>query len=580
MKGFPLPPLPSIRKTFSETLLLNGLAVAVGILCGFVAVFFRYLIYFFQNLFFFQRFSLGETSPILHSLGPLVFLVPAIGGLLVGLLTCYLAFEAKGHGVPEVMEAVAFKGGVIRKRVVAVKSLASAVCIGSGGSVGREGPIVQIASATGSSLAQALHLPAAWRKILVGCGGASGIAATFNTPVAGVVFALEILLTEFKVRSFVPLVVSVVFATVVSRAFLGSQPAFLVPAYSFVSPWELILYMALGTLTGVAALLTIFLLYRTEDFFDGLKLPSYLKPASGGFLIGLIGLLYPQIFGIGYETVGMALVGNLPFTLLMVLALAKVLAFSLTLGSGGSGGIFSPSLFIGAMMGGAFGTWAHGAFPGVTATHGAYALVGMAALFSGTSGAPLTAILILFEMTRDYNIILPLMFACVISASVARSLYGETIYTEKLKRRGLRVRHDMEVDILNSLFVADYMRREVTTLPPQMPLREVPALVVSTGFQGFPVVDEKGDLVGILSHRDISRAVRNGELNLPVLRFATREVLVTYPRETLGAALDRIVRNGIGRLPVVDPEHPKKVIGILTRSDILDAYRRRFEEER
>jgi len=563
-----------IQRLLLQNLKLNLLAILIGVIGGFGALLFRWLIYWVNDLFFFQRLSLHFISPLGHQLGLLVILLPAAGGLLVGLITYYFAPETKGHGVPEVMEAMATRGGRIRPRVVLAKVLASGICLGSGGSAGREGPIVQIGSSAGSTLGQLLKLNSPDIKVLVGCGAAAGIAATFNAPLAGVVFAIELILLEFKTRSFVPLVISSTFATIISRIFLGAQPMIHVPAYEFQNPYELILYLFLGFFAALLGILEIKSLYGTEDLFDRLKLHPVFKPVLGGLILGAIGLFLPHVFGIGYGTVsnivnqhlghqGLGLLG-----FLLLLSLAKIAALSLTLGSGGSGGVFAPSLFIGAAFGGAFGILVNMAFPLITAPYPAYALVGMAAVFSATSRATLTSIIMLFEMTRDYNIILPLMFACVVADIVAWLLYPDTIYTKKLSRRGIRIAQELEVNVLKTRFASDVMTRKVETVTENMTLREVRNRILETGHQGFPLVDGEGKLVGIISGRDVMEAIKRDK-NLPAIAVAQRELIVAYPDETLDVVWERMGRHDIGRLPVVSRKDPKKLVGFLTKGDLI-----------
>jgi len=563
-----------IQHLLFQNLQLNLLAILVGVIGGFGAILFRWLIYFVNDLTFFHRLSLHFITPLGNHVGLWVILLPAAGGLLVGLITYYFAPETKGHGVPEVMEAMVTKGGRIRPRVVVAKVLASGICLGSGGSAGREGPIVQIGSSAGSTFGQFLKLDTSDIKVLVGCGAAAGIAATFNAPLAGVTFAVELILLEFKTHSFVPLVISSTFATIISRIFLGAQPMIHVPAYEFQSPYELILYLFLGLFAGLVGILEIKSLYGTEDLFDRIKLHPVLKPVLGGLILGVIGLFLPHIFGIGYETVsnivnqhlGMEGLGLLGF--LLLLSLAKVAALSLTLGSGGSGGVFAPSLFIGAAFGGAFGILVNMAFPGITAPYPAYALVGMAAVFSASSRATLTSIIMLFEMTRDYNIILPLMFACVVADIVAWLLYPNTIYTEKLSRRGLRIAQEMEVNVLKTRYVGEVMSRKVETIPQETPLHEVRDRILKTGHQGFPLVDGEGKLVGIITGRDVMGAIKKDK-NIPAITVARRELVVAYPDETLDVVWERMGQRDIGRLPVVARKDPQKLVGFLTKGDLI-----------
>src|SRR6056297_61259 len=498
-----------------KTLQLIFLSAVVGVVSAFIAIGFRYLLFFFQNLFFYQEISVTEVSPIDHDLGIWVIVVPAIGGLLVGLITKFVAGEAKGHGVPEVMESISLHGGKMRPRIVLFKALASAISIGSGGAVGREGPIIQVGSGAGSTIGQLLRLDKDQVKVLVGCGAAGGIAATFNTPVAGIIFALEIILLELKSRSFISLVISSFFATTVSRLFLGSHPAFEIPAYSFVSLYEIIFYLLLGILAGLTAILLIRLVYDTEHFFENkISIPPCSKPALGGLLVGVIGYFLPQVFGYGYGTISQLLNQEILLTTVLLLFVFKILAFVLTIGSGASGGIFSPSLFIGAALGAAFGWIINTPYPEITAPIGAYALVGMAAVFAAVSRATFTAIIIIFEMTLDYNIILPLMFSCVIADLIAWSFSPDTIYTKKLSLRGIRISQDMEANILDTLRVGEVMSLTYGVNQNQS-LHEVHRQFVEGNFNTTCVVDKDRYLKGMISLRDINR-VPPEERNHPV----------------------------------------------------------------
>ncbi|MEA1962183.1 MAG: chloride channel protein [Bacillota bacterium] len=350
------------------------LAFVVGVGTGFAAIGFQKLIKLFQVLFF-----SGGSTLLSGSMGRFyIILVPAIGGLLVGPIIYFFAREAKGHGVPEVMAAVAEKDGIMRPRLVLVKAFASAISIGSGGSVGREGPIVQISSAIGSAVGQAFKLTPNIMKTLVACGAAGGISATFNAPIGGVMFAQEIILGEFATSNFILIVISSVTSAVISRVFLGDYPAFMVQPYELVSSVEMLFYLVLGVLAGLFAVLYIKVLYRAEDAFDRITVvPEYFKPVIGGLMIGVIGLYFPQVFGVGYETVEDVLKNGLPWILVFTLLFVKLLATSITIGSGGSGGVFAPGLFMGSMLGGSFGYFVHTYFPMITAPAGAYALVGM-----------------------------------------------------------------------------------------------------------------------------------------------------------------------------------------------------------
>jgi CIC family chloride channel protein len=525
------------------------------------------LIFWIQNLALFGRLSLSESNPLEHNLNGWVVAVPAAGGLLVGLLTHYFASEARGHGVPEVMEAIAVRGGRLRARLLGVKSLASAITIGTGGSAGREGPIVQIGSSLGSTVSRLFSLPPYMTKILVACGASAGVAATFNTPIAGVLFSIELILLELKTRSFIPLVIASVFGTVVSRIFMGQYPAFIVPQYRFENTVELSFYLVLGVLAGVVAVTLIYVLYKTEDLFAGLPGPTYIRPVVGGLLLGSLALYFPQVLGVGYETVDAVLNESYAGPMLLALVGLKILAVSLTLGSGGSGGVFAPSLFISAMLGGAFGSLVHSLFPAYTATYGAYALVGMAAVFAGASRATLASIIILFEMTQDYHIILPLMFACVVSDLVAWTLQQDSIYTRKLTRRGVQVVQDMEVDVLARMHVGEVMEQRVEVVTETASVRDAYEKALDSGQRALPVLNDRRELTGIITQTDLKRAFEENQTDQPVDAYVTRELVTTYPEQTLSEAVVKFSR--VNQMPVVQRLNRKRLLGLLNRKDML-----------
>lgn len=554
------------------------LGIAVGLLGGLGAVIFRHLISGFQWLIYFDTGDLAHVVPTLQWWH--VLLGPAIGGAIVGPMVYFLAREAKGHGVPEVMNAVAMEGGIIRKRVVFIKCLASAMCIGSGGSVGREGPIVQIGSAIGSSLGQILRVTDDEMRVLVGCGAAAGIAATFNAPMAGAIFALEVILADFALSTFTPIILSSVVATVISRSFLGNFPAFQVPKYQLESPVELGFYLVLGLLAGCVAVAFTTILYKSEDTWDALKMPEYVKATVGGLMIGAMGLYFPQVMGVGYAAIDTALLNHELWMMLLLLAPLKILATSITIGSGGSGGIFAPSLFMGAMAGGAFGWGVNALFPEITAQPGAYALVGMGAVVAGTTHAPIQAFLILFELTQDYRIILPLMICCVISTVVARTLKKESIYTLKLLRRGIDIQEGRDVNLLKRLRVGDYMTPRPETILQRTPLRNLIRVLPYSQHTSFPVTDEGGNLVGMLSLKDFREVVfEESLLDVVIARdLATIPAISVTPEDNLADAMSLINDNGVERLPVIGAsENPLRVIGILSQRDVISAYNQALE---
>lgn len=558
----------------SEAHILLSLALIVGVAAGLGAYLFRLLLVWSQRLFF------GTGGSLVPLAGEYrVLLAPALGGLIVGPLVYFFAREAKGHGVPEVMVAVAEHGGKIRPRVALVKILASSVSIGSGGSVGREGPIVQIGSALGSTVGQVLNVPPDLVRALVACGAAGGISATFNAPIAGAVFALEVILRDFSARAFSLVVLSSVAAAAVSRAILGNFPAFRVPEYALGSAWELGLYVLLGVVAAGVGKLFIVLLYKSEDLFDGIRIPDYVKPVVGGLCIGGIGLFFPHVMGVGYETIEAALGGGLAVELVLTLLLLKILATSLTIGSGGSGGIFAPCLFMGAMLGQAFGKMANVLLPTVTAPSGAYALVGMGALFAGAAQAPITSILILFEMTGDYRIILPLMAATVISSQVANWINRETIYTLKLLRRGIDISRPRPTDVLDTVVVRDAMSHAVHTIPAGSMLREVADAFRRFRYSSFPVVDDERRLVGIIGYAELHEALMGGT---PMDGMRARDLMqspapVALPEERLSQVLAKFKEHRLGRIPVVEHAASRHLIGIISHSDVLNYYSNFFQ---
>jgi CIC family chloride channel protein len=548
-------------------------AIIIGLLGGYGAVLFRFTIKLVQYLFY-RNFA--DILTFAHSISPYFLIgMPALGGLIVGMSIHFGAREAKGHGVPEVIEAIVLRDGQIRKRVAFVKIMASAVCIGSGGSVGREGPIVQIGSSIGSSVGQLLKFGRARQKTLVGCGAAAGIAATFNAPIAGVLFALEILLGDFGLSAFSPVVLSSVMATTISRHYFGDFPAFIIPAYELRTLWEFLIYPFLGLTAGLVSLVFITLLYKCEDIFDAVAgIPEYIKPAIGGLILGLILIRWPQVFGVGYGAINLSLTNKIYPLFLLSLIGIKILATSITIGSGGSGGIFAPSLFIGAMTGSFFG-WCVGAlFPELTATPGAYALVGMGALVAGTTHAPITAILIIFELTNDYKIILPLMMSCIISTLLASHLKKGSIYTIKLMRRGLDITGGFDQNILRTLMVGEFMSRETDIVSENATVAEIIEAFRIKDASYLHVIDANNQLAGIISFRDIRRILGEEESNYHIVArdIATTDVITVTPADNIQVALQLMSSKGISQLPVVKEKNSRDLVGNLREKDLLMAY--------
>lgn len=548
-------------------------ALVIGMVTGLAAVALRFLIEFLHEYFW----KIPEYFDQFIQAGWLgIILVPALGGLLVGPLIYFLAPEAKGHGVPEVMASVLRKGGFIRPRVAWVKAVSSAITIASGGSVGREGPIIQIGSSIGSTLGYLLHLPPRMMRTFVACGAAGGIAAAFNAPIAGSLFAVEIILGDFGFIQLAPIVTSAVVATVISRGVEGDFAAFGVPAYSLENPLELIMYVGLGLLSGIAAVSFIQVLDKTESFFDNkVKFPEWGKPVLGGLVVGLIGLFWPQVFGVGYQAIDSALNGGLPLMLLGVLVIAKLAATSITLASGGSGGIFAPSLFMGAMLGGVVGKLANWIMPGIAASSGAYALVGMAAMVGAATHAPITAIVIIFELTNDYKIILPLMISTIIGVLTASTLNKDSIYTHKLRRKGINIDEGLESNVLKRVRVRDVMRTDIEPVPQDLPFNFLVDQLLQTSRSHVPVVTEQGRMLGKVTREIAQRFIPDKILlsDIVIARdVADKQFIYLLPGDSLDQVWLRFNECGMRELYVMQDTVSMKLVGVVRKGDLTDAF--------
>ena len=555
------------RFSLTQSTFLLLAAIMVGLGAGLGAVGFRQLIS-------------GETYLAMDALAPaLGFLgraqvVPVliVGGIITSFVVNRFAKEAKGHGVPEVMAAVALRGGIIRPRIIAVKSFASATCIGFGGSCGREGPIVQIGSAIGSVLCQVVRAPPPIVKTLVACGAAGGIAATFNAPIGGVFFAAEVILGNFEPRSFATIVVAGVVSALIGRSFFGNHPSFTASAFYLVSPAELGLYVLLGVVAALWAAGFVKMLYFFEDRFDAWRAPFWVKAGAGFGVVGIIGMKYPQIFGVGYADIDAVLSQHVPPLHALTLATLKPLATSLTLGAGGSGGIFAPSLYTGAMLGDAFGSIAHAAFPSWTATSAAYGLVAMAAVFAAAAEAPITAIMIVFEMSDDYTIILPLMISTVIAALLGRRLLGYTIYEMKLVRQGIDWMRARNPGFFTRVRVSAVEREAPVVAKCGETVRNVAKRLGGADELAVPVVDGSR-FVGMVTVAQIAASLAeqpNGDTRIEqIMRFPGATLVST---DTLEQAAISMANPQTPLLPVVDPD-TGALVGIVTRRDVLNAYR-------
>ncbi len=564
-------------KDLPEIIIITSLTTIIGILAGFGAIFTEYLVEIVHYSFFEQKlWGLLDWAGDYY-----LIIIPAIGGLIFGSIIINFARDARGHGVSEVLEAVAVRGGRIPPKVGIVKSISSAFCIGTGGSVGLEGPIAQIGAAIGSSIGQLFHLTEERIRLFLACGAGAGIAATFHAPITGSIFALEIILGHLEARYFSAVVISAVIADTIAQFYKTS--VLTVPIYNLVSFWELFLYAILGVIIALGAMLFIKVLHSMEDFWEKLPISDYLKPVLGGALLGIIGMIVffqidgtPRFFGIGYQSINNALNGELVIELIFALFVIKIFTTSLTLGSGGSGGTFTPSLFMGAMLGGSFGHLVNTWFPMMTAPVGAYALVGMAAFFAGAAHAPLTSIILAVELTGNYNLILPIMLATVTSTLVTSSIHPHSMYTMKLAQRGIKMRRSAagnELDLMETITVGETMRKQVETVSLTMSLMKLMEKFNQSNHRGFPVVNEDDELMGIVSIKDLDHAIASGNIKgRAVSEIATTNLLTAYPYEPMRVALQRLALRDISRLPVVQEEGSRKLVGILLRKDIIKSY--------
>ncbi len=570
----------------STTLILLG--ALAGIVSGFAAVAFVLLVRGINSLVWGWKLGLDDVVPEAalshggdHSLP---FLYPVgvvvVGMLLVVLIVRWLSPEAGGHGVPEVMQAVARRGGQMKARIGWVKLLASSLNIGLGGSVGKEGPIVQVGAAFGSSIGRFFGVHGKAVRTLVGCGAAAGVAAVFNAPIGGVMFALEIVIGSYSLSAFSPVLIASVAGSVTARRMLGEEPAFAIPetlrqGLTLVTPWEMGAYIVLGLLFGVLSVGFTRTLYAIEDRAAAWQVPAWLKAVIAGLLVGAAGLVLPRVLGEGHHTMTEVLTSDqatMTWKLLLALGVVKTLATSMTLSGGGSGGVFAPSLFVGAMFGGVFGQFLEMIFPGQVAGFGAYAMAGMAALLAGTAHAPMTAILLLFEMSDNYLLILPLMTASVLSTVVASRLMPDSIYTLPLSRRGILLRDHQDTAILRRLRVGDAMRPPTETIVETTTFDRIVRRLLQSDQHDFPVVDARGRLTGSISLADVREFLRDEHLDhLLLAGDCAHPVATLHPADTLLHAMEVLDSEDLFEIPVVVED---KLVGSLTRARVLRTYRR------
>lgn len=555
-------------------------AIVVGLVTGYLAVIFHDAIKIISSYLFYGTTALG--LPTFNNALRIVLLplIPALGGLFVGLYNAYIVKSKPEHGLPSVIKAVAQKNGKIPMKNWFHKTITSVVSIGTGGGAGREAPIAQVGASIGSSVAQLLKFSPSRTRTLLGCGAAAGLAAVFNAPIGGVMFAVEVILGDFSVRTFSPIVVAAVVGTVLSRSYLGSYPTFLVHSYSLISDTELVFYFILGVLSGLTAVLFIRTFYSVEEWMHKLEkrfnIPLWSMPAIGGLLCGLISMWVPELYGFSYEVINKALVGQVSWTNMIAVYFLKPVVAALTVGSGGSGGMFAPTMKMGAMLGGMFGKLVHQYFPTITAASGAYALVGMGAVTAGIMRAPLTVILILFEVTGQYEIVLPIMFAAVTSALVARLAYPYTMETYVLEKENVRVGFGIALTIAGNISVLDVMQRKFVKFFDVTRVETIIDAFHNTRDSHFFITTPDGVFIGMIGLDEMSIVIRDGAYTGMIADdLVKKNVTVLYDSSKLDEALKIFEISEYSILPVVS-SGSGKLLGILKQDEAFSYYRKQM----
>jgi H+/Cl- antiporter ClcA len=559
-------------------LLLSLMAVVIGAISALVAKALVWLIAVFTNITFYQRFSSDFVSPANHHLGAFVILVPIVGGLIIGLMARYGSEKIRGHGIPEALEAILFGRSRMSVKVAVLKPLSSAISIGSGGPFGAEGPIIMTGGAIGSIFAQMFHLSAAERKTLLVAGAAGGMSAIFNSPVAAVLLAVELLLFEWRPRSFIPVAIASAVAAVVRVPLLGSGAIFPVTIHPPLGAEGLTIAFIVGIVAGLASGALTALVYLCEDLFAKLPIHWMWWPAIGGLFVGVGGWLDPRVLGVGYDTIHALLKGELVGAAVLGLLIGKALVWSIALGSGTSGGVLAPLLIIGGALGALEGKFISLGDPGM------WAMISMAALMGGTMRSPLTSMIFTLELTHDLNLLPALLVSCIAAHALTVLLLRRSILTEKVARRGFHVSREYSVDPLAVLRVGEVMDQKPPTVPANMKVSELSDLIASgdpelSHRQGTLIVDEKGQVAAIITRGDLVRAIEKAPPGTTVLEAGTQDLIIAFPDEILHEAVTKMVRHDIGRLPVVRRDNPRQLVGYLGRASVMTARLRRHEEE-
>ncbi|MGH7500547.1 MAG: chloride channel protein [Longimicrobiales bacterium] len=562
-------------------LLISLVAVGIGVLSAFVALALLRLIGLFTNLFFFGRWNTTLITPAGHDLGAFVIVIPALGGLIIGVMARYGSERIRGHGIPEAIESILIHGSRVQPRLALLKPVSSAISIGSGGPFGAEGPIIMTGGAFGSLVAQLLHLTDAERKTLLVAGAAAGMSATFATPLAAVLLSVELLLFEWKPRSVVPVAVASIAGMVARRYLLGMGPIFATPEHlAFIGIGGMLACVLVGALAGALSAALTGAVYFFEDAFARLPIHWMWWPALGGLVVGLGGYIFPEALGVGYDVIERLLQGDAPGRLILGVLLVKSVIWSVSLGSGTSGGVLAPLL----MMGGALGAFEATFLPDVGA--GFWALVSMGAVLGGMMRSPLTAVVFAFELTHDVNVILPLLVAAIAAHAFSVLAMKRSVLTEKVSRRGYHLSREYAVDALEIMFVREAMRTNVPALPLTTSTHELAELVrIDTRARKpglHPVVDDDGHFVGVVTRSDIQQFVSDpvASAHLAFLDIVRLDPIVTWPDEPLRLVVERMAETGYTRLPVVDRASPDRLVGMITLVDLLKARTHNLEGER
>jgi chloride channel protein, CIC family len=552
---------------------LGAIAIGIGAVGAFIATALLYLIGFFTNLFYYDRVAFTFVSPADNQLGYLAVVVPIVGGFIVGAMAKYGSERIRGHGIPEALEAILINKSRIEPKVTVLKPISTAISIGSGGPFGAEGPIIMTGGSFGSVLGQTLKLSSSERKTLLVAGAAAGMAATFNTPLAAVMLAVELLLFEWRPKSLIPVGIASVAATVVRWSILGSGPLF--PVMPTPTPdWTAILSSgAVGLIAGLASTALTYAVYASEDAFKRLPIHWMWWPCIGGLVIGLGGLLVPRALGVGYDTIDLLLAGNIAVGAAASLLIVKATIWSVSLGSGTSGGVLAPLL----MMGGALGALEASFLPSGTAS--LFAVVSMGAMLGGVMRSPFTGVVFSLELTRDLNALPLLLLGALVADFVTVFTMRRSILTEKVARRGVHLSREYQVDVLESIRVSQVMRKEFDTILKASPVSQLVAKATDTDAAGYPVVDEDGRMVGYLTPSDVKKLAKSSvATDMAVGDFAAPARVIAYPDEPSRAAADRLAETDSESLPVVEPS-TRKVVGVFTREDAFRARVIWFKEE-